>query len=78
MQLEPERAYVCLTLFPRVLQNHTGAVKFVSQAVVAADQAANAQSVTLSSHTSSCKSLCVRWVLGLRRGRSIGLRSEAR
>ena len=60
VQLEPERAYVCLTLFPRVLQNHTEAVKFVSQAVAAADQTANVQLVTLSSLTSSCKCLCVR------------------
>ena len=60
VQLEPERACVCLTLFRRVLQNHIGAVKFASQAVVAANQAANAQSVTSSLLTSSCKCLCVR------------------
>ena len=37
------------------------AVKFVSQAVAAADQTANVQSVTFASLSSSCKCLCVRF-----------------
>ena len=53
--------YLLRLLRVPVSQLNMTAVKLVSQAVAAADQTANVQSVTLSSLSSSCKCLCVRF-----------------
>eukprot|EP00439_Symbiodinium_sp_Y106_P043207 s6982_g5.t1 len=53
--------YLLRLLRVPVSQLNMTAVKLVSQAVAAADQTANVQSVTLSSLSSSCKCLCLRF-----------------
>ena len=53
--------YLLRLLRVPVSQLNMTAVKLVSQAVAAADQTANVQSITLSSLSSSCKCLCLRF-----------------
>ena len=53
--------YLLRLLRVPVSQLNMTAVKLVSQAVAAADQTANVQSINLSSISSSCKCLCLRF-----------------
>ena len=53
--------YLLRLLRVPVSQLNMTALKLVSQAVAAADQTANVQSITLSSISSSCKCLCLRF-----------------